>query len=274
MGPHGTGGDGRYRQAARQLSDSPGFGRLAPRVQSPGGMSTHAVARIAVTVLIALVALAASPAPAAVSQPHADRILPLDEYRSDKGRALAVKYDRSLRDLNQALYHCMPWVEVQRQSIGFFRPKGAARDERYLAVRIYVEQDPSPVFSRLPFEERASAMFSRYVAPLLLRMARPPALLADPGVDGFTVIVEWLKGLPARGERPVHETMAVFVPRSAAAEYLAGRSSVGRLADTARVLAWNGETPLGRVRVTAWHDDFVSTYKVADYQLAAGVTCG
>jgi hypothetical protein len=47
---------------------------------------------------------------------------------------------------------------------------------------------------------------------------------------------------------------------------------VSRLAE-ARTLAWDGETARGQVRLTAWEDDFVKTYKVANYQLQKGVTC-
>jgi len=32
-------------------------------------------------------------------------------------------------------------------------------------------------------------------------------------------------------------------------------------------------SPLGRLRLAAWDDNFVSTYKVENYQLAPGVTC-
>jgi hypothetical protein len=205
--------------------------------------------------------------------PADDRVLPLDQHSSDKARRLAKTYARALRELSAGVYHCLPWLEVSKQSIGFFRPKGATHDERYLSMRVYIEQDASPQFARLAAEERAAAMFSRYVGPLLKRMAAERALFDDSDLDGFTVILDWTKPTPRdAGERPMTETIAVFVRKSMAAEYVTGRVPVSRLAE-ARTLAWDGETARGPVRLTAWEDDFVKTYKVANYQLEKGVTC-
>jgi hypothetical protein len=167
----------------------------------------------------------------------------------------------------------MPWVEVHKQSIGFFKPKHTTGDERYLSIRLFVEQDTSPQFAALAVEERASSMFSRYVGPMLRRMATHGPFLTDPAVDGFTVIVEWLKQAPRNGGRAVNETIAVFVDRKTAAEFVGKAIASRALASRARVLAFDGETALGAVRLTAWDDDFVTTHKVKNYQLAPGVTC-
>lgn len=222
-----------------------------------------------------ILAVLVGPAPtAAAAQTSADdRILPVDQHTSEKARRLAVTHARALRDLSATVYECLPWLEVHKQSIGFFRPKGAPQDDRYLAMRVYVDQDPTPQFARLDTAERASAMFSRYVGPLLRRMARNSALLADAALDGFTIIVEWLKQPPRDGQRPVHETIAVFIRKAVALDYLTGRVPVGQLAEWARVLGWDGELALGPLRVTAWEDDFVATYRVANYQADPGVNC-
>jgi hypothetical protein len=217
------------------------------------------------------VALGTGVAPAGAPE---DRILPLDQYTSAKARRLAENHLGALRELNVGIYHCIPWVEVARHSIGFFRPKHKSQDDRYLSIRVYIEQDPSPQFAALRVEDRASAMFSRYVGHLLQRMAHSPSVLADPAIDGFTVVLEWMKQAPRAGSRPVHETIAVFVPRSLASEYLKGRVPIGQVADSARVLGWDGETALGTLRLTAWDDNFVLTHKVSNYQLDPGVTCG
>jgi hypothetical protein len=224
----------------------------------------------ALTLALALLA----PAGLVLAAPSDDRILSTEQYTTEKGRTLARAYWQDLRDLNAGIYHCIPWVEVQKESIGFFRPKQIAQDDRYLSLRIYIEQDPSASFARLPVEERASAMFSRYVGPLLRRMTRSPALLADSSVDGFTIILEWLKQAPSNaGERPIHETIAAFIPKPLAADYLAGRTSIPEVAARARVLGWDGETALGPLRLSAWDDNFVATYKVKNYQLEPGVIC-
>jgi hypothetical protein len=203
-----------------------------------------------------------------------DRVIPADQYTSEKARQLAATYAGVLRELSAGVYHCWPWVEIRKDSIGFFRPKHlTSGDDRYLSIRIYIDQDPSAAFAQLKPVQRASAMFSRYVGPLLRRMGASPALMADDRVDGFTIVLEWLKQGATVDGRPVHETIAVFVPKRLAGDYLAGRIRIEDLAGQARVLGWDGETSLGPLSVSAWDDDFVATYKVKNYGHAPGVTC-
>jgi len=211
----------------------------------------------------------------AAAAPHEDRILPVEQYTSDKARTLATTHAGALRELNAGIYHCMPWVEVQKHSIGFFRPKHVTGgDDRHLSLRIYIEQDPSPGFARLRVEERASAMFSRYVDPLLRRMTKDPAVAADPAVDGFNLILEWMKQAQrASGDRPVHETIAIFIEKADARDYLAGAVPITEMAAKTRVLGFDGETALGPIRLAVWDDNFVKTYKVANYVLDPGVSC-
>ncbi len=209
----------------------------------------------------------------AVAAPNEDRLLPIDQHTSDKARTLATTHAGALRELNAGLYHCMPWVEVQKHSIGFFRPKSIDRDDRYLSLRIYIERDPSPAFARLRVEDRASAMFSRYVGPLLRRMTKDPAVAADPDLDGFTLVLEWMKQAPRTGDRPVHETIAIFIEKATARDYLAGAVPITEMAAKTRVLGFDGETALGAIRLAVWDDNFVKTFKVANYVLDPGVSC-
>ncbi|MBI1847521.1 MAG: hypothetical protein HY294_04230 [Candidatus Rokubacteria bacterium] len=231
--------------------------------------------RRAVAALAALAVLGATGA--TLAQPADDRLLPADQHTSDKARTLAQRHVRGLRALNAGIYHCIPWVEVRQHSIGFFRPRGVTQDDRFLAIRLYIEQDTSPEFGKLSLEDRASAMFSRYVGAMLRRMnAADATLISDPLLDGYSVVLEWRKqgARGSSGDRPIHETIAAFMPKSLVADFLAGRLPVGTLADTARVLAWDGERAIGQLRVTAWDDNFVSTFKVANYQLDPGISCG
>jgi hypothetical protein len=226
------------------------------------------------TLLAALVLACVACAGRAAAAPPEDRLLPIDQYTSEKARTLAATHREALRALNASIYHCMPWVEIQKHSIGFFKPKHASVDDRYLAIRIYIEQDPSPEFARFRVEERASAMFSRYVGPMLRRMTKDPAVAADATLDGFTVILEWMKQIPrAAGERPVHETIAVFIDKAVALDYLSGSLPITEVAAKARLLAFDGETALGPLKLAVWDDNFVSTFKVSNYVLEPGVTC-
>jgi len=226
------------------------------------------------TLVAALVLACVMSAGRAAAAPPEDRLLPVELYTSDKARTLGATHREALRALNAGIYHCMPWVEIQKHSIGFFKPKHVTVDDRYLAIRIYIEQDPSPEFARFRVEERASAMFSRYVGPLLRRMTKSPAVAADATLDGFTIILEWMKQIPrSPGERPIHETIAIFIEKAVAVDYLAGALPITEVAAKARVLGFDGETALGPLRVAVWDDNFVSTFKVSNYVLEPGVTC-
>ena len=226
------------------------------------------------TLVAALVLACVASAGRAAAAPPEDRLLPVDLYTSSKARTLGATHREALRALNAGIYHCMPWVEIQKHSIGFFKPKHVTVDDRYLSIRIYIEQDPSPEFAGFRVEERASAMFSRYVGPMLRRMTKDRAVAADATLDGFTIILEWMKQVPrAPGERPIHETIAVFIEKEAAVDYLAGALQITEVAAKARVLGFDGETALGPLRLAVWDDNFVSTFKVSNYVLEPGVTC-
>ena len=213
-------------------------------------------------------------APAARAASGGDQILALDRYTSDKGRRLGAAYSPWLKALNEDIYHCMPWLEIPKEGLGFYKPRDVPQDDRYLSLRVYIEQDPSPVFKAMPVEGRAASMFSRYVGPLLRRMAANGTLVRESALDGFTVILGWVKeGVKGAGGRPVHETIAVFVEKAAALDYLAGRTKANDLAARSRVYGWDGETPLGKLHLTAWDDDFLVSFRPQNYQLAAGITC-
>ena len=226
---------------------------------------------VVVAALSVALALAGAPAFAA---PPPDNVLPVSEYTTEKARALGRAHAGALQELNAGIYHCWPWVDVRKGWIGFYRPKGTQGDDRYLSVHLYVEQDPSPAFEQLPFEERSASMFSRYVGPLLRRMTKDPKLTADAALDGFTAILEWRKPVaPVKG-RPVHETIAVFIDKATALQYLGGEADIQTVADRARVLGFDGDTALGPVKLAqTWDDSFVSTYKVQNYQMEAGINC-
>lgn len=210
--------------------------------------------------------------PASAAEAPTDRVLQPDRYTSDKGRALGQKYQGALRDLNAKVYHCMPWLDVKPEGIGFYKPKHIEGDIRYLSLNVNVDQQPAPEFVRLSVQDRVSSMFSRYV-PHLLRSMATNDLIKEPNLEGFTVIASWLKAEPASGQQAVMETAAVFVPKSVVVDYLRGKASVAQLAEGSHVIAWDGETKLGQIKPKAWADDFVLTYKVAGYTPDPKISC-
>jgi hypothetical protein len=204
---------------------------------------------------------------AASSAPEEDRVHPVDRYTTEKAKALGKAHAGALRELNAFIYHCVPWVETEKQSIGFFRPKHIEQDERYLSIRIFIEQDPSPAFAALDSTSRGAAMFSRYVGFLLRTMTKSPGILADPALGGFITILEWRKQDGSeRSGRPVHEVIAVYIPKPLAQAYLSGSVKIDELARRARVMGWDGEKALGELKLPAWDDNFVNTYKMPNYK--------
>src|SRR5260370_7455699 len=103
----------------------------------------------------------------------------------------------------------MPWLEVPKEGIGFYKPRDAARDDRYLSLRVYIEQEPSTQFAAMPVEQRASSMFSRYVGPLLRRMSGNGAMLNDSSLAGFPLILQRLKEIPLSRRPPAPQTLAL-----------------------------------------------------------------
>jgi hypothetical protein len=200
-------------------------------------------------------------------------VLQPQHYTSEKAKRLATTHRAALEELSTSLYHCLPWLEIQRGSIGFFKPKHATTDDRYLSVRVFVEQEASASFARLGHEQRAAAMFSRYVGHLIQRMTANKAIMDDPDIAGFTTIIEWVKPNASVNGRAVHETIAVFVDKTVAQPYLTGRASGSELGKRARVLGFDGETALGELRLAAWDDDFASTFQVRNYKAPNGLDC-
>jgi len=222
--------------------------------------------------LVAATTLTLGAGSALAADPPADRVLQPDRYSSDRARALGQKHQGALREINAKIYHCMPWLEVKAEGIGFYKPKHLDGDSRYLSLNVNVDQRPTAEFTRLSVQDRVSAMFSRYV-PHLLRSMASSDLLKEPALEGFTVIVSWLKAEPVGGQPPVMETAAAFLPKALVTDYLKGGVGIGQLADGAHVLVWDGETRVGNVKPRAWADDFMLTYKVAGYTPDPRVTC-
>src|SRR5688500_12999583 len=109
-------------------------------------MKTRRTTRlILLLALSALVLLAvASSVGAAPNQPPANRVLPASEYSTAEARRLAPRDERVLRELHADVYHCLPWLDVRPNGIGFYKPKHhAGGDDRYLSLSVMIGQEPS-----------------------------------------------------------------------------------------------------------------------------------
>ena len=227
-------------------------------------MSRFIVRRLAALALIFVI-----PVPAAADE----AIMGIEQYKTPKARALATTHQPLLKQMREEIYNCMPWVGVQKAGIGFRQPKGAAEDDRYLSVWIMIDQDEDARFAALPAERRASAMFSRYGTDLLRRMAALQPLVADPNVQGFSVVLSWLKPGTGGAVQPVNETLALFVDKQTTLSFLAKRVSAGEFTRRAKFSVFDGVQDMGRLPLEVWEDSFVRTFKVANYEAPKGQRC-
>jgi len=227
------------------------------------------ISRFVVRRLAALALIFVIPVPAAAD----DAIMAIDQYKTPKARTLATTYQPVLQQVREEIYHCMPWVGVQKAGIGFRQPKGAVEDDRYLSVWIVIDQEEDARFAALPAERRASAMFSRYGTDLLRRMASHQALVADPNVQGFSVVLSWLKPGTGGAVQPVNETLAFFVDKQTTMGYLAKRVPASELTRRAKFSLFDGVQDMGRLPLEVWEDSFVRTFKVANYETPTGQRC-
>jgi hypothetical protein len=148
--------------------------------------------RLTTAVAVALALVAAAPAGAATRD---DAIGKLDQYNSDKARTLASTHHAQLVSLYDGIYHCLPWVDIHKQGIGFRKPKWAQQDDRYLATWIIIDQKDDGYFGTFPRERRASLMFSRYGVDLLRRMVALQGVAGDPPCRATA----WCSRGPSRG---------------------------------------------------------------------------
>src|SRR5688500_13222681 len=173
---------------------------------------------VAVALFAVAVGVATAPAPAASPTPAeavGEKLIPLERYSTPKGQALARVHQLRLYKFSEHIWGCLPWLDVQKQSIGFQRPKGASGDDRYFSTWILIPQAENPQFAAQPQARRMSAMFSRYGVDLLRRMAGVHDVLADSNVHGFSVVLSWLKpGTSRPGAQPVNESLAAFIDKA------------------------------------------------------------
>jgi hypothetical protein len=226
---------------------------------------------LTIAAVVTLGLAAAVPAGAATRD---DAIGGLDQYNSVKARTLASTHHAQLVTLFDGIYHCLPWVDVQKRGIGFRKPKWAQEDDRYLATWIIIDQKDDGRFGTFPRERRASAMFSRYGVELLRRMVALQGVAGDPAVQGYGVVLSWTKpGTDKPGAQPVNESLVFWVDKSVAQGYLARRVAAAELTNRARYTYFDGIEEHGRLPLEIWEDNFTRTFQIKDYQLAKGVTC-
>jgi len=202
-----------------------------------------------------------------------DAITPVEQYSTAKAKTLAVAYRPQLLEFSEHIYHCLPWVGVLKNGIGFRQPKDAESDDRYLSVWISIDQNDDGGFGKLPRERRVSAMFSRYGVDMLRRMTQLAGIASDANVSGFSVVLSWLKPGDVRSAQAVSETLALFTDKSSLREFLARRLPSSEFTSRAKFNVFEGKDPVGRVPLQVWDDNFNSTFKLKNYQLAKGQKC-
>jgi hypothetical protein len=203
-----------------------------------------------------------------------DALMPVEKYTTLKGKSLASVHRTRLLQFSAQIYNCLPWLAVHPAGLGFPQARGSQNDERYLSTWIWVDQREDPVFAALSQERRVSAMFSRYGVDMLRRMAELSDVLDDSNVTGLSVVLSWLKpGTSRPGRQAVNETLALFVDKATAMDFLAKRVAPNEFTSRSQFTLFDGMDPVGRVPLEVWEDSFNSTYKVGNYEPPKGARC-
>lgn len=219
-------------------------------------------------VVAAVVVAVAGPALAAPE----DYVTPLDQYNTAKAKTLASTYKPQLMKFSEHVYWCLPWLGVVKNGIGFRQPKGITADDRYLSVWVQIDQTDDGSFAAMPQQRRVSAMFSRYGVDLLRRMTAMTSAASDADLTGFSVVLTWPKpGLPP--DRPVAETMALFVDKASLADYLAKKIDANEFVRRAKLSVFDGKDPLAPGKLEIWEDTFNSTFKLKGYEAPKEANC-
>jgi len=227
-------------------------------------------------VILALAfALLLTGAASIAAAPVEEVLMPLERYNTEKSRGLATQYRPELVSFYENIYHCIPWVDLQKNGIGFRTPRWATEDDRYLSVWIWIDQNDEGGFGALSQERRASAMLSRYGVELLRRMAALGGIASDANLQGFSVILSWIKPgtLGRPGQPPINETLALFADRASSLDFLANRLPAVEFLGRARFSVFDGQQDLGRLPLEIWDDPFLRTFKLKNYEPPKNVHC-
>ena len=213
-------------------------------------------------------------APPTTAEAAGEKVIPLERYTTPKGQALARTHQQRVQKYAEQIWGCLPWLDLQKQSIGFQRPKGAPGDDRYFSTWILIPQAENPKFAALSQSRRMSAMFSRYGVDLLRRMAGVHDVLADSNVHGFSVVLSWLKPGTSRPGAPARERELGRLHRQD------HRPRLPRAADPPRRVrpadpgaGIRRADDLGPQELEIWDDTSPRTFKLPNYDPPAGITC-
>jgi hypothetical protein len=209
----------------------------------------------------------------AVAAPE-DALRPVEKYTTVREKSLASVHRTRLLQFAAQIYNCLPWLSVYPGEFGFRQARDNRGDDLYLSMWIWVDQREDPVFAALSQERRVSAMFSRYGVDMLRRMAGLSDVLDDSNVTGLSVVLSWLKpGTSRPGRQAVNETLALFVDKATAMDFLAKRVAPDEFTNRSQFTLFDGMDPVGRVPLEVWEDSFNSTYKVSNYEPPKGARC-
>jgi hypothetical protein len=184
-------------------------------------------------------------APAAGLGPE-EAILPVERYTAADVRALAEVHAGELRQLLVEFERCSPQLGLERHGIAFRRPRGTSGGVPSLTLWAWLDAD-SP--SGPDLAARAAYAFGRHGHTLFRRLVGRSGVFADPRVGGYGIVLTWLRPAP-RGEGAlVGESLAVFVDKLAAANFVHETIGPATFLARAEVRTFDGQTEVGAPRL-------------------------
>ena len=88
------------------------------------------------------------------------------------------------------------------------------------------------------------------------------------------MVLSWLKpGIIGPDKAPITETLALFVDKTSLGDFFAKRLPASDFISRATFNVFDGRDLVGRLPLDVWEDNFNSTFKLKNYELAKGKKC-
>lgn len=183
-------------------------------------------------------------------------------YSTDKGRALAIKYQKNLQNIFVNIRAKYSHNEIEfapvtptreggiTGGIGFFKwDTVGVKDNRYLGVLIGTFN----VFNTLQtdFNKRAATVFSKYAIDLIELLIREKEALDDNDVTGIHISLSWwarnfLESKYYGGE---YEGITLRASKEDCKKYLNLEISNQEFVNRSEIIGWQGDILLGKIEL-------------------------
>lgn len=169
-------------------------------------------------------------------------IIPLSGYSTEKGKALARRYQSQLVQIVAALEKDFPPSQMEVRAAGFLKsPQCGQKDDRYLSVIVEVSEEYESMI--LSIDRRAGAVFKKYIESIAKILLKQESILEDKDVEGIAICPNWMLKRTKEASRGAAMSEGIFVciGHKIAKDFLHGTINLDRLATKAKIYARQGD---------------------------------